>query len=416
MARDIFLLVVVLVGITAGTVAYGADTPLLALGLSGMFCAVAAGLPRRRAPNSLVITLGAVGISVLTLIQVGRGEVMAAAPDIAVLVAAAAVFLVGRSVCLDTGSASRALGGTALILLGLAVVSFVDHVTGGADLFGREKSYHAGRLTGFFLSANTEATLLSMSMVFGTALVLRTFSAADGRALIDRLSAGAVVPLLLVIFSVVDLFLTGSRGGTAMGLLGGVAMIVWGAGRQYRRYSLVMVGILLLSAIVLFFISRDVMVARVETYGAGNTGRDVLWPACWRAFLDAPWFGHGLGRFSQALASVTDAETAPALINQGAAHNFVLQWLVQTGIVGTLAGAMVVAAPILAVARGLRRRRRLRAPLKASLVISAVVFGHGLIDYALEIPAIVWWLALFLGYGAGIADGGSFRANRRTTA
>ncbi|MGV6820719.1 MAG: O-antigen ligase family protein [Parvularcula sp.] len=407
------LLVVVLVGITTGTVAYGADTPLLAFGLSGLLCAVAAGLPKLRPPRRPVLVLGAGGMLILALTQMGHSEAMVAAADIAILAGAAAVFFVGRAVCLETGSARRALGGTALVLLGLAVVSFVDHVTGGADLFGRDKSYHAGRLTGFFLSANTEATFLSMSAVFGTALVLRAVSVEDGRALVDRLSVGAVVPLLLVLFSVVDLFLTGSRGGTAMGLFGMVAMILWGTGRQHRRYSLIMVGILILSAIVLFFISRDVMVARIETYGAGNTGRDVLWPACWQAFLDAPLFGHGLGRFSQALASVTDAETAPALINQGAAHNFVLQWLVQTGIVGTLAGAMIVAAPILAIVRGLRRRRRLRAPLKASLVIFAVVFGHGLIDYALEIPAIVWWLSLFLGYGAGIADGRSSRTNRR---
>lgn len=95
------------------------------------------------------------------------------------------------------------------------------------------------------------------------------------------------------------------------------------------------------------------------------------------------------------------------IMHQGAAHNIVQQWLLQAGLAGTLIAALVLAGLLRVVVTGLWRRQQQTLYLKAVLVIAAMVFAHGMVDYALEIPAFMWLFAWVLGMGAGIASGGS---------
>jgi hypothetical protein len=49
------------------------------------------------------------------------------------------------------------------------------------------------------------------------------------------------------------------------------------------------------------------------------------------------------------------------------------------------------------------RRSTMLTWLRATIVGSALVLAHGLVDYALQVPSIAWQWALLLGVAAGLA-------------
>lgn len=392
----------------------------LALGSDGGLPAYAAGagllsgalIAGGRAPMPPVFWLGIGLVAYLTAANAIAGTMWIAGPELAAMAGIAGAFVVGvQAGSMDT-EARRAMRILTLVLAALAMAAFGAHVASPDTVFGQAKPYHAGRLTGTFLSANTAATLAAMSVTLGLAGSARAMRGAGGvlRAL-EAVGRRGLAPATLVLFASACLFLTGSRAGILAGALGAVLVLLPSGG--IRRIRLPSLGIALGVGLLLMVASGGVLGDRVADLGAGASGREALWAASIAAWRDAPLFGHGLGSFARALAPHVTAQTAPVLGVQAAAHNVALQWLVQTGLVGTALGALVMAGTVRTLIAGLVRRRRRRWIVRASLAALVVFAVHGLVDYAFEVPAATWWLALLCGLGVGVATGAPGRLKDR---
>jgi O-antigen ligase len=72
---------------------------------------------------------------------------------------------------------------------------------------------------------------------------------------------------------------------------------------------------------------------------------------------------------------------------------------VETGIVGTVSGLGMALIPIGVCLWGALRRRRNRHLLVAAVSVPAVAMLHSTVDFSIQMPAIAFLSAAFLGMG-----------------
>lgn len=114
--------------------------------------------------------------------------------------------------------------------------------------------------------------------------------------------------------------------------------------------------------------------------------RLVNWRVAWAAWIEHPWLGVGFGGVGQAgLAGPLGAENITPY-----AHNSYLQLLAELGV----AGAGVLAAALVALARLLWRAVREQLPLALSVLVLPL---HNLVDFSLYAPEVVLPWAVLLG-------------------
>ena len=411
----------------AALATFGADAALPSLFL-GAGLALLGAVAASRAPPPPVFWAGAALTLWLGAQAAWTGRLTLAAPELGALAGAAGAFAAGHLAGGETRRARRALMLLSWFLLLVLIAAFVLHASDPDAVLGRPKPYHQGRLTGPFLSANTMATFAAIALVIGLGGGLRAGRGAGG-ALRFAEAAGrrGLGFLLLTLFAAACLLLTGSRAGLAAGLAGAVVIAAWQgvgqagsarAGDEARGLAARLPLIIGLAAALAAILatSSGVLTDRLAGVGTDTNGRLVLWQASLAAWREAPLFGHGLGSFTRALAAQVTPTAAPLLSLQGAAHSLPLQWLVQTGLVGTLGGAGVLLLLARCLHLGLRRRRRGRLLVRLGAVALGVALLHGLADYALEVPAVLWLLALLTGLAAGAAGGRTQGTARRTSA
>lgn len=409
MLRALALFGPVLTVLLAATAAFGADRPTLAMGAATVFLALGgisaiSGFSPKLAAPAVLATGG--GVLVL-LSQLLGPSFHHAIPDMLTLAAAGAIYLTVAVAASRTTGAVLVSVGLSLGLILISVGAFAGFVTSPESLYGQPKAFHETRLTAAFLSANTAATLFGMATLFGLTGVLRALGS-DGAqgVMLDRIGRMGGLPLVLLIFAGTCLVLTGSRGGIMATGLASMGLLLWGQERLSGKNTLIALLFMAFGLLLLLLISGSVLGDRLSATGALEaSGREDLWRASLGAFFEMPLQGHGMGRFEAALAGQMTPETAPELVQQGAAHNLLLQWLLQTGLIGTAGGLMLLLAAVWPLLKGLGRRRSQRIMLKGSAMIALMVMIHGMLDYGLEIPAVLWWFSAFLGLGAGIATG-----------
>lgn len=417
------LLVTLLAG---ATLAFGADTPVLTLGFAAALLAVGGSqlaFDRRRPaighlPPDLLLAGAALGA--VAILQLAVRAPGAAGPDLMAMAASAGLFLAGWREAQDRKRAHRFMT-LILIVLGLmAVAAFLVHLSAPAAPLGQEKAIHAGRLSWPFLSANTAATLFMVTAILSLGGVLRAVARerrSAGRPG-DALGRNGLIPMLTLLFALACLGLTASRAGVGIGLCSLAALTLWAGPRTDRRWVMFAgAGILIILAGVVMTSGSGLM-RRVDDLAAAPLDRLALWRVCWQAVVEAPLFGHGFGRFPEALAPYITADNAAQLVLQRAAHNLPLQWLVEAGIAGTLVGSVVPVVILRRLWRALRQRAAPSRTVKTLIIVCVAVFAHAMVDFALQIPAVLWWFALLLGIGAGTAEasGGPTERRRRPRA
>ena len=405
--------------VTAALLARGGDTPVVSL-LGGGALAGAGAIAARSAPVPPVFWSGAALATALGAVAAFRGGLGLAAGELGALAGAGGAFVIAAAAAArtaDARTALRVLTWWFVLVLGAA---FVAHAADPTTVLGRPKPYHAERLTGPFLSANTMATFCAIALCVGMGGAARAVSGTGGALRgLEALGRHGLGTGLLVLFALPCLLLTGSRAGVAAGLAGAGAIALWqarGRGRAPGRAAGGRASALVLLAaigIVLAAASADVLGDRVLGDGADPNGRLILWRASLAAWAEAPLFGHGLGAYPRALATQVTVDTAAALSVQNAAHALPLQWLVQTGLLGTISGFAVLAHVAWTIRSGLVRRRRARSVLRVGSVALLVALLHGLVDYALEVPAVLWTLSILVGLAVGAAGGGGPVRERR---
>jgi len=147
-------------------------------------------------------------------------------------------------------------------------------------------------------------------------------------------------------------------------------------------------------------------VERFAQSGLSSEGRMLVWKATLKAFADFAWFGTGLGTFRYVF---------PLYYPEGLQNNFLythndyLQFLLETGIVGTLllALAFVSLAGIAFKACSKESPSFIMAGLVTSMIYMLI---HSFFDFNMHIPsnAIMFSIILGLLYGLGVKRPVSF--------
>ena len=303
----------------------------------------------------------------------------------------------------------KALIWTLLIFILAAAIGYFTQIT--------DQGRYGSRISAGFGSPNTAATLFGIAILLSAGKLLVRFQDPrfNKRPRADRIRFWAqhdYPSFVLLILASACLLFTVSRMGILISLVSATGLIAFESLRMTRRGRLsflrrrrvsipVILGVLF---ILLLAISGEINPNHREALLANVDGRAQAFSIYWDTWLEKPWFGHGLGSFNTVNDSITTLENAGAMMPLGAAHNVFLQWLLQQGAVGL--GAMVLVFAIIfspiVFALGSRSRKP-RNFLRLSLAISYLVFAHGLVDYALEIPSVMWTYAFILGLAAGYA-------------
>jgi O-antigen ligase len=267
----------------------------------------------------------------------------------------------------------------------------------------------AGRLGAPFLSPNTAATLLGV----GCVLTLGRFlakgpSASPGRRDAARLAAlGGALGVQLF-----SLLLTQSRAGIAVTLLAMAGLVVATRASGQSRGSpgdWLWGAAAALAALVVAEAGRAVL-ARIRALADDAGDRTEIFNLYGRAFLDAPAFGSGLGTGSYLTKLGLTPTNYDSLWNVQSAHNWVLQWLAEGGLAGATPMFAAVGVVLWRAVRGLDAAT---GPLLLPLLFAdAVVLGHGLTDFGLQIPALALYWSFLLGLQVAIAERARERAGR----
>ena len=263
-------------------------------------------------------------------------------------------------------------------------------------------------------SANAAAALFGTLMVIAATLIARGARGRLGETnhALDRwglarpvLSAPFSFAVLLALFAC--LLLTASRGGlvaTSVALIIFVTAL-WAQsvtrGGARGAIALAPIGLVIAILALLFVRGGEDVLARFALAGDDWEVRRVLADAHYALFLERPLLGHGLNTYHELNTLAITPDNWRMLSPPGSAHNIFIQALEETGVAG-LALWVLMLAPLLA--RALGRLARGEAGVEwaaAALAMSALLLLHGIVDFALQVPAIAAFYAFMLGASVG---------------
>ena len=399
--------------LAGAAVYFGADIPAAKAIFSSAVIALAAlaALISHTFRPVMAVWVGLTALCAFAIFQASMGWMDTAAPEFAALAAAGCIWLIAfRSASQpDAGARLWRASLTAGVLIG--IWAFADFTLG-------PRTGSMPRLSAGFLSANTAATFFGVIALMGLCELLGQIRRSVGSwAAFNRHVTGLALSLVAVLVPVTCLVLTASRGGILFGALSAFALPGWHVlawtrqgGVSQRSAGLGVAGLVavLVIAGLVWTVSGELAATRFGQ-SIDNNARAEMFAVYWNAVALAPLAGHGLGSFAFTNDLLTTSQTVRSLGTTNAAHNVFLQWLLQAGWTGALVMWAAVVWLISRVAQGFSVRRRQRGYLRAVICISAFVILHGLTDFALEVPGVMWWWAWVLGIGAGVAAAGRSR-------
>ncbi len=268
-------------------------------------------------------------------------------------------------------------------------------------------------------SANAAAALFGVFMLVAAALIVRgargRLGDGEGRDLPSAwlwaapvLRAPLSVAAILVLFAC--LLLTASRGGL---IATGVAFVVFAVAlwaQSFKHSSLrggvVAAPVLLFVAIfaILFVRGGDDVLQRFALAAEDMEIRRTLAEAHWAQYLDRPLLGHGLNSYHELNTLAATSGNWQALRAPGSTHNIIIQVLEETGLIGLGLWVLMLATPLVRALARIASGRRGTEWAAAAFAAATLLILHGLVDFALQVPAIAALFAFILGASVGRSD------------
>lgn len=402
--------------IALANLAFGAAAPAASLPLSAaiLLLAVAALAVAGPAAVSPIMLIGA-GVLALAALSGLAGPLHRAGPQLATLLAAGGMWVIGHLAARRRG-ALEAMWST-LIWSSVAwcawmFFAYVSTTRGEAD----------ASLTDAFETPANGALTFGLLAIVGLGRVTRILKQADAEALAvpqaaDRLLRAGVGGLLLLAASLTCLVLLGSVPGILFAAAVLLAHAWWDLlpiiGRA--RYGVIVrAGVIAAPVVALALAAAGVVVGWTsdETVAPG-LGQSEIPPVMQRvaaygaSWMDSPLVGHGLGSLEAEGARRQTLENAKAMLAPGGAHNVLLAWAVETGLVGLALLLAALAAVHVRILRAVIARRGPRAFAHMALAAGGLMLLHGITDSSLDLPAAVWLYALLAGSAYRLASAGS---------
>jgi O-antigen ligase len=212
-----------------------------------------------------------------------------------------------------------------------------------------------------------------------------------------------VLLLTMMVICLLATFMTASRAGVSVSLLGFVVAVVGFFYRDLvrRRGVVIAVGAGCgLALLTLHFLAGNVVV-RFYHDGLIDHTRFSVYRSTLRMIADRPWFGTGLGTFASAFPTYrSDDISMYGIIDR--AHSTLLELAAEAGL--PLACLVVIGWMIAfgVFAQGVRTRRRDRMIPAAALCVGLLAALHSLVDFSLQISGFA--IVVFGLLGAGIAQ------------
>jgi len=238
-----------------------------------------------------------------------------------------------------------------------------------------------GQFLGSIGNSNAAAAAYGVTAVASLGRILR----ADPRPAMIR--AGYWVALALALACCT---LTASRSGVAL-MVGGLLYLLFLAYRSSRRRSVrwwAVIAVLLVIGVVVATQFSGMLVDRMGSLGETVDTRRLIWRHYGGIALRSPIFGFGPGAFAEVNHHfTTDIRTAQAVWMVNSAHNALIGLTLQAGLPFLL---LILLAGAGMVATILRRSQGPRDLDGWSMMIGvAIVIGSGMVDIALDVPALV---------------------------
>lgn len=289
------------------------------------------------------------------------------------------------------------------LILGLGCLYAI--VSLGLFLGGGQIASGGGRLAGGFYTPNVAGTQFGVLVILSLAWMGRQWRQVSGQTAISRVALLAPVAAVLILFFAC-LLLTASRAAITATGVAAAMFLGWSALDDRRsRWPLLALGGLLILVAVLFLVQGNTLFAdRFGNLAQGDDTRSAVVAAHWRAFLDSPLLGYGLGSYPQVNNQIMTASNAAALSVSVVQHNAYLQWLEEAGLLGATPMFALIAIILGATAWRATHRPRSRTLVAGLLGASVVVLLHAAVDVPLNTPSFEAFWSLLLGLGFALSQ------------
>lgn len=421
--RDVFGPALVIVLVLVALFLFGAVDGLVAqpiaaaMAVGAAACLALAG-PRYATPG---MAIGAVGL-VLWGATGAAGPLEYALPSLLVLAGAGALWTVGNVAARLEGALEYAWKALVWALVAYCLWRFYVHVSAGLTQGPPAAAIAAAEgdsgMRGGLIRARADSAVFGLLTLIGSARVLQTIKLlrsekASRAEMIDATLSRGLSGVLLFGLGLACAATTQSRSGLliAIGAVTFHAFLeITGYTRNRHanelleklRYPTLLLATSLLAGGVgiSWMFANDSWATPIGAITAPS--RLALVETYWRAALDTPVLGHGLGSSGRIADTAHDLREAFGMFAYHDGPPALLGWLAETGVVGVAAAVAALGAMHWAIVRTMfKGQRRTRGFMRLALAASAFMLSDALIDSAISVPALLWLYALILGAAMG---------------
>lgn len=312
----------------------------------------------------------------------------------------AAVFWIAARGASDLARVKRLVDVIALFSVGLALYGLVVWAVGTNPIAGDES--YPGMVKASFVNRNAYAFHAGLgAMACVTALAFRlpqsygdkTMRRAALRDLVDMLLGEGRWYLVGFVVILTALFLTGSRAGTAVSLIGLAIILLQTFGHTGGSMRWLVLGVLALPVAGLM-LSAQGLNQRLSEHDPIEDQRIIVYERVWHGITDLPLTGHGLGAFHDAFRQYVPPHFTGN--EWDLAHNSYLENAFEMGVPAMAALTLALALIGFAVWAGLSERRRMRPVMAYGLAVFTAGALHALVDFSLQMPANAALFAIIL--------------------
>jgi O-antigen ligase len=221
----------------------------------------------------------------------------------------------------------------------------------------------------------------------------------DGDRFFRRLDGGTVILAAMALLFVGTQLFSSSRAAFAVTVVVTIGLLYLSMRGRWRSRGQVgrAIAIGVATGVLVLAIAGGAMLHKVSLLSdSSNFNRAFIWEASLRAAQASPWLGWGLGTYPEIYAAYQPDEIRQV---NDKAHSTPIELYVETGILGTVPGLLMVLIPWGVCLWGAVERRRQRHLLVAAFAVPGIAMLHSTVDFSLQIPAIAFISAAFLGMG-----------------
>lgn len=290
-----------------------------------------------------------------------------------------------------------------------AVYGLVVQFGGYRTVLWFDKWAYWDSLTSTFVNRNSYAAYAGLGLIVSLALLVQVMRESGAFNIVSRtgliyfseqVRPGFFFLSITCVVLATALVLSQSRGGLAFTCLGiGVLVASLAAAGAIRLVSAGAITLALLGlGVVVMFYSGEKILGRILE-AEGGTGRGPVHALARRAIEDGPIGGRGLDTFAHVFQLYRDANMPWALPTHDKAHSLYLEMAVEGGPLALALLLLLFACIVAVLVRGIRIRRRRVIYACGALAATALLGGHAIIDFSVQIPAVAVTFAALLGVG-----------------